>query len=396
MIRATLNASLAKTDTARLLFRGSLLAAVGAGLLLAGCERPPVETKQGGFRGLGMEQVINPRIDAKKEAANRLPDVIPAAPAGGPLASSVYQNIQVLKDLNVAQFSRVMLAITQWVAPPEQSCNYCHTAEMASDARYTKVVSRRMLQMVRHINSDWKTHVGDTGVTCYTCHRGNAVPQHVWFTSVGARNNSGLTANTAGQDAPLVAPNLTSLPYDPFSYFMQGNNNIRVVSVEALPGSNRSSIKEAENSYSLMIHFSEALGVNCTYCHNSRSFFVWDQSTPKRATAWYAIRMARDLNDHYLTPLKPNFPAHRLGLAGDVGKVNCATCHQGVFKPLYGESMAKSYPELQGVMHPPVESAPSQLPAPGPDGTSMGSPAPTARQALPAQTAPVLLARAAH
>jgi photosynthetic reaction center cytochrome c subunit len=39
-----------------------------------------------------------------------------------------------------------------------------------------------------------------------------------------------------------------------------------------------------------------------------------------------------------------------LGVLGDVAKVNCATCHQGVFKPLYGESMAKDYPELTGVM----------------------------------------------
>jgi photosynthetic reaction center cytochrome c subunit len=47
---------------------------------------------------------------------------------------------------------------------------------------------------------------------------------------------------------------------------------------------------------------------------------------------------------------------------GDVAKVNCATCHQGLFKPLYGASMAKDYPELQGEIHhaaaPPAETAP--------------------------------------
>jgi photosynthetic reaction center cytochrome c subunit len=46
---------------------------------------------------------------------------------------------------------------------------------------------------------------------------------------------------------------------------------------------------------------------------------------------------------------------------GDVAKVNCATCHQGVFKPLYGASMAKDYPELQGEMHH-AESAPTPTP----------------------------------
>jgi photosynthetic reaction center cytochrome c subunit len=71
--------------------------------------------------------------------------------------------------------------------------------------------------------------------------------------------------------------------------------------------------------------------------------------------------MARDLNNNYLEPLKTVFPAHRLGVLGDVAKVNCATCHQGVFKPLYGASMAKYYPELQGPMQ---QVAPAAAPAP--------------------------------
>ena len=325
---------------------------------LSACEHPPVETVQGGYRGLGMEQVINPRADAVKAARNVLPTPIPAAPVDGPLASSVYSNIQVLKDLNVAQFTRVMLAITQWVAPPDQSCNYCHTSNMASDDRYTKVVSRRMLQMVRHINTDWKDHVGDTGVTCYTCHRGNAVPQNVWFTNPGQSSETGLIAGNAGKNKPSAAVGLTALPYDPFTRFLLDDKNIRVISLDALPNGNRSSIKQTDSTYALMIHMSESLGVNCTYCHNSRSFAVWDTSTPKRTTAWYGIRLARDLNNTYLVPLTHTFPEHRLGVLGDVAKVNCATCHQGVFKPLYGESMAKDYPELQGEMHHAEAAAP--------------------------------------
>ena len=41
------------------------------------------------------------------------------------------------------------------------------------------------------------------------------------------------------------------------------------------------------------------------------------------------------------------FPAHRLGPTGDVAKANCSTCHQGAYKPLYGASMLKDYPELR-------------------------------------------------
>lgn len=347
-----------------------LVAATGLVLTLTGCERPPVESKQGGYRGLAMGQMINPRLDAVKASHNVVPTPAPAAPTEGPLASSVYKNIRVLNDLNVAQFTRVMLAMTQWVAPQEQSCNYCHGADMSSDERYTKVVARRMLEMVRHINSDWKDHVSTTGVTCYTCHRGNAVPQNVWFTNPGESSNTGLIADMAGQNKPAAGVGLTALPYDPFTRMLLKDEDIRVISKDALPDGNRTSIKQTEGTYALMMHMSQSLGVNCTYCHNSRSFAVWDASTPKRTTAWYGIRMARDLNNHYLVPLTGTFPEHRRGVLGDVGKVNCATCHQGVFKPLYGESMAKDYPELQGVMH---SAEPAAAPAPAPN-----APPPTA------------------
>jgi photosynthetic reaction center cytochrome c subunit len=71
------------------------------------------------------------------------------------------------------------------------------------------------------------------------------------------------------------------------------------------------------------------------------------------------------LNHHYLKPLTSTFPEHRLGVLGDVAKVNCATCHQGVFKPLYGVSMAKDYPELQGEMHKAtLEPAPAASASP--------------------------------
>src|SRR5690606_6247986 len=81
-------------------------------------------------------------------------------------------------------------------------------------------------------------------------------------------------------------------------------------------------------------------------CHNSRAFGEWEESTPQRATAWHGIRMARTLNTEYLEPLTSTFPAERRGVQGDVAKLNCATCHQGAHKPLYGAPMLKAHPEL--------------------------------------------------
>jgi photosynthetic reaction center cytochrome c subunit len=84
-------------------------------------------------------------------------------------------------------------------------------------------------------------------------------------------------------------------------------------------------------------------------------------------TAWHGIRMVRDLNVAYVGPLKPIFPPARLGPAKDSPKVGCATCHQGVFKPLYGVSMAKDFLELQ---HPSggtqqLRAEGTSLPCPG-------------------------------
>jgi photosynthetic reaction center cytochrome c subunit len=119
-----------------------------------------------------------------------------------------------------------------------------------------------------------------------------------------------------------------------------------VIGTTALPTGNRHSTKQAEWTYGLMVHMSEGLGVNCTYCHNSRSFGSWETSPPQRATAWYGIRMVRDLNNNYMEPLTATFPAHRKGTLGDVAKVNCTTCHQAAYKPHLGASMLTDYPEL--------------------------------------------------
>jgi photosynthetic reaction center cytochrome c subunit len=326
---------------------GALLV-LGVSALVVGCERPPTETVQRGYRGTGMVGVYNPRTVADLQAANKVPDPTPAAESGGPSAGTQFKNVKVLNDLSVAEFTRVMVAITSWVSPKE-GCAYCHKgADLADDSMYTKVVARKMLQMTRHINADWKNHVADTGVTCYTCHRGNPVPANVWHDAPGARMAKGFAGGLGDQNMPGTKVGLTAMPNDPFGQYFVKDGPIRVVATGALPAAPGKSIVQTEWTYSLMMHMSESLGVNCTYCHNSRSFAEWNTSSPPRTTAWHGIRMVRDLNVGFLEPLNGVFPKEQLGPKGDVPKVSCATCHQGVYKPLYGASMAKDYPELGG------------------------------------------------
>ena len=334
------------TRTAAIALGGLALAA--ATVILYQAERPPIDSIQRGYRGTAMVELYNPRFVKEQQEANKVPLSLPRMPDAGAKAGAVYKNVKVLGDESVGNFTRLMASITTWVAPT-QGCAYCHDVKnMAADTLYTKVVARRMLQMVRHVNSGWKTHVAETGVTCYTCHRGQPVPAQIWFNNPGPVQAGGMAQTPAGKNHPAAAANDSALPFDPFTPFLEGDANIRVVAQQPLPGTDRQSIKQTEWTYSLMTHFSQSLGVNCTYCHNTRSFTDWDQSTPQRMTAWYGIRMVRDLNTNFLGPLHTVFPPARLGPEGDSPKVNCATCHNGVYKPLFGVSMVKDFPELTG------------------------------------------------
>ena len=326
---------------------GSLL--VVAMFFTVGWERPGMDVEQAGYRGVGMEAITNPRIEAEKMAANQAPEVPYEVSPGGQPVSEIYENVQVLGHLNNDQFNRLMLSITEWVAP-EQGCAYCHNEEnLADDSKYTKTVSRGMLQMTMAINKDWDDHVKATGVTCYTCHRGNPVPENVWSTNPGPDQAGGMAAGRNGQNMPTVDNGVTSLPYDPFSKYLVGDGQmIAVNSLGALPAGSDRTIQDAESTYSLMMHFSNSLGVNCTHCHNSRAFWDWEQSPPTRLQAQVGISMVREINNAHIEPLASVLPEDRKGPTGDVLKANCKTCHQGVNKPLYGASMVKDYPSLGG------------------------------------------------
>ncbi len=315
-------------------------------VLVAACERPPIETQQVGPRGTAMAILENPR---DPQPALDIPaSPAPAAP-GGPLAGEIYENVEVLGDLSVAEFTRTMLAITEWVAP-EQGCNYCHNpANLAEEGLYTKTVSRRMLQMTQALNDEWSPHTGATGVTCYTCHRGKNVPENIWFNGSPAAGSDADGGNYAS-----AASGYTSMPGDSLAYFLTGNNRdkIRLASSDWQPTrqwkpTEDISLQESEMTYALMLHLSDSLGVNCTYCHNTRAFADWSESNPQRVTAWHGLNMVDAMNADYLVPLGPVYPENRLGPHGDAPKANCATCHAGQNKPLGGVNMVKDFPGLQ-------------------------------------------------
>ena len=123
---------------------------------------------------------------------------------------------------------------------------------------------------------------------------------------------------------------------------------IRVVATTALPGGTGGSIKDTEKTYALMMHMSKAPRRQLHLLPQLPPVQrTGSESRPQRVTAWHGIQMVGDINTHLHRTRSPtSSPPTARGPQGDVLKVNCATCHNGVNKPLYGFSMAKDYPEL--------------------------------------------------
>lgn len=288
------------------------------------------------------------------------PAPLPPAAPGGPAATAVYHNVQVLTDVSAAEFMRLQQAMTHWVSP-EEGCGFCHAGtDYASDANPRKNAARAMLRMVRHVNTDWTSHVRDAGVTCYTCHRGQPVPADVWFPRV-PRPPSGHVAEQENwhEAADSVRKFFPDAAWD---LYLLTNMPLSVQSATALPGRTVSTQIVAKRVYEMMMQMSDGIGVNCGYCHNSRALFDWQQSTPQRWTGQSGIDLTRDLDQNFLPQVHafleqtrervvdttlPVLPARETGPQPANGFVLCATCHMARPRPLNGAAMAADYPGLR-------------------------------------------------
>jgi len=89
-------------------------------------------------------------------------------------AEQVYKNIKVLTGLPAQELDGVMEFMS---ASMGVGCTHCHTNSWASDAKSTKLATRKMIVMTRNLNKE--SFSGNPAITCYTCHRGqhNTEPQ---------------------------------------------------------------------------------------------------------------------------------------------------------------------------------------------------------------------------
>jgi photosynthetic reaction center cytochrome c subunit len=336
---------------------GALGGAVVFGAVILSFGQPfATEYVQTGPRGIGMQVGAFVSEGPDPTIADYYTEEPYERLEGEPLASEIYENVQVLGSVSEGNFNRLMNAITLWVAP-DQGCAYCHAGaddgEYADDGLYTKVVARRMIQMTQYINDDWWAHVNanaEVGVNCYTCHRGQNVPDNIWFRidpTLNATEGWASVQNYASEQSQS-----TSLPSDALYRYLYEDAQINVHDLESRVGDRPSdpgvqTWQHTERTFSLMNYMSNSLGVNCVFCHNSRAFYDPSQFTPQWATASLGIEMARDINVQFLEPLGPVYPPERLGpVYADAPKAACRTCHQGYHKPMQGLNAIADWPEL--------------------------------------------------
>ena len=336
---------------------GAAVAAAALFIFVPQWTYPQRGNRELGFPPTSMIQFSHGQMP--EPVAQIAPAPLPPAEAGSVPATQAYKNVQVLTDVSAGEFMRLQHAITQWVSP-QQGCNFCHTgANYAADDKPQKAAARLMLRMVRHINASWAQHVQPSGVTCFTCHRGHPVPAETWFPSPPAPQRTIVAKQENWREsADTVRKFFPDASWD--EYFIEATP-ISVQSSTALPGNTVATQIVAKRVYEMMMQMSEGIGVNCGYCHNSRVFESWQQSTPQRWTGYSGLRLTQDLNRHFLLPLAPMIPqtrtlVHETGLpvlpVRDTGAqtgnglVVCATCHYARPQPLDGARMLQDYPGL--------------------------------------------------
>jgi len=327
---------------------------------------------------VGLPQQVQFFTVAEQSRLNQSPAPLPPAPAGGADTPAHFKNVTVLTDVGAAEFMRLQTAITAWVAP-EQGCSFCHGgSDYASDARPEKRVARVMLLMTRHLNSDWTKHLAGAGVTCYTCHRGQPVPPEIWFPSTPPQHNAFIDRQENWRESADTVRKF--FPDDSYAEYLYDDEPISVQSTTVEPSGTVSSRIEAKRIYELMMTMSDGIGVNCGYCHNSRYFASWAQSTPYRWIGYDGIRLLRDINTNYLRRVAstapqtraltkvtnlPVLPPQQVYPQTGNGLALCATCHLGITRPLNGVNLVHDYPELIGSSRsvPVAKTAASPPPA---------------------------------
>jgi photosynthetic reaction center cytochrome c subunit len=143
-------------------------------------------------------------------------------------------------------------------------------------------------------------------VTCFTCHRNQAIPPETWFPRAPKETLAMFARSENWNESAQTVRNF--FPDNGWALYFLQNEPIHVQSKTALRSGTVAPQLVAKRVYEFMMQMSDGIGVNCGYCHNSRALADWSQSTPNR---WVGYD---------------------------------ATCHYGHTKPDFGSVAVKNYP----------------------------------------------------
>ena len=181
--------------------------AVFVAAMIVGFGKPfPTESQQTGPRGTGMhvqefvsDLAIYPDVDGFFTSE----PIVPAA--GAAVMGSADGVPPALANLTPENYDRLVTAMREWTCIPDLLA--------PGNDSYQTQVAYSMIEMTQNINQNWIGHVqanAEVGVTCYTCHRGQAVPNNVWFKVSPV--NSNVAGWSANQNRVTMVSNFTSLP----------------------------------------------------------------------------------------------------------------------------------------------------------------------------------------
>jgi photosynthetic reaction center cytochrome c subunit len=122
--------------------------------------------------------------------------------SGPRLAEEQFKNIQVLKGIPADQLIPAMQFIA---ASLGVECDYCHNREkMDSDEKKPKKIARGMMTMM--FNIDKTNFEGRLEVTCYSCHRGVAMPVGIPVIKEEEAEAPGAAGKMPGENVALPKP----------------------------------------------------------------------------------------------------------------------------------------------------------------------------------------------
>lgn len=319
-----------------------------AAMIIAWGNPAQVQSLQTGPRGIGMSvPEFGFDLAAGDPTVPGFVSIAPVVPTGSATAGSEFENVPpALETVPAENYERLVESMRTWTGIPDL---------LEDPESYQTQVAHAMIEMTQSINEDWSAHVnanGEVGVTCYTCHRGQAVPNNIWF-RVGEVNDAA-DGWPAIQNRATMTSNYTSLPSTYLETYLLADEDgfyqpIGVHDLEARVAQQDGDplIQQAEMTFGFMNYFANSLGVNCVFCHNSRAFYDGAQVTPQWATASLGIQMVQEIVDLHLLPLGDVYPPERLGpVFQDAPLAACRTCHQGHQQPLQGLNVIANYPEL--------------------------------------------------